>query len=72
MTQTKKIVILDANQVRVIFTEAQHNPTDDMEVCVFERMEELGLRSDECVWMAINDDTEVEIEYPLQISALKN
>lgn len=71
MTQTKYIVILDASTTRVIFTTCEHNPTDDMDIAVIEEMDRLGLSQDECVWQEINQDTEIEIAYPLQMSAIK-
>lgn len=71
MTQTKKIVILDANSTRVIFTTCEHNPSDDLDVAVGERLEELGLKENEVVWQEIASDTEIETDYPLQMIAVQ-
>lgn len=71
MTQTIYLVMLDTSQTRVIFTTAEHNPTDDMEVCVYDRMDELNLNQNNCDWMQITDNQTIEMDYPLNTSGIK-
>lgn len=69
MTQTKHIAIIDCSSSRVIITSCEHNPADDMEVAVHDRLDELGLRYDECSWGEVTEDNEgrVQIETDLLI-----
>ena len=61
MTQTKEIIVLDNSSCRVFTTHIQHNPTDDLEIAVDNRLTDLGFRMDECSWMEVQEDTEVEV-----------
>lgn len=55
MTRTTKIIILDCSAPKVIITTCEHNPADDLEEAVSERMDELELNMDECSWMELPD-----------------
>lgn len=61
MTQTKEIIVLDNSTCRVFTTHIQHNPSDDLEIAVDDRLTELGFRMDECSWMEIGEDFELEV-----------
>jgi hypothetical protein len=60
MTQTKKMIVLDNSTGRYFTTHFEHRTSDDMEISVDERLEELGFNIDECSWMAIGEDSELE------------
>ena len=74
MTQTKQIIILDNNSQRVLVTTCEHNPSDDMEVSVSDRLDELNLNLDECSWMEIEEDSDgriiIESDQLIQVQTL--
>ena len=55
MTQTKTIIVLDNSTLRVFITTIQHNPSDDMEISVDDRLTELGFSLNNCSWMEVAD-----------------
>lgn len=56
MTQTKTIIVLDNSRSSVFITNIEHNPTDDMEIAVSDRLDELNHNLDECSWMEVAND----------------
>jgi len=56
MTQTKTIIVLNNSTMRRVFiTTVEHNPSDDMEVSVYDKLTELGFSLHECSWMEVAD-----------------
>ena len=63
MTQTKFIIVLDQSTPRVFTTHIEHDPSDDMEISVSDRLDVLGFNLDECSWMELPDGfTRLDIE----------
>lgn len=60
MTQTKKIAVLDCSAQRMFTTHLEHNTSNDLEVDVDTRLSELGFNLDECSWMEVQENTEME------------
>ena len=56
MTQTKNIIVLDCSSQTVFITTCEHNPADDMEIAVSDRLDELDRNLDGCSWMEIPDE----------------
>lgn len=67
MTQSKQVIVLDQSSSKVIILPVEHNPSDDLEVAVFEAYEKYNelndqgiyLKDSQCSWMELPDDYQI-------------